>query len=350
VFIVTRKLTQLILIPLAALSLGCGSTFYLAKLGWHQASVAFHSLPIQEVLENPSVDSSVKEEIRFIQEVKRYGEEELGLKRTKSYTTYSEVEGPILYVITACEKDRLQLRTWRFPLVGEVAYKGFFTLKDADRDKRSLEGKGLDTFVQQACAYSTLGWLRDPIYSSLLGRSHAALANLILHEMTHATVYFKGETGCNEQLATFMGNRGAIAFLSERFGADSQEVREAIAMREDDLLFSRWIDRSCARLSSFYAGELPREGKLREREGIFRSLKEDFRTIKGRFKTDCHPGLDRLDLNNATLMAYWQYLHDLERFEVLYQGSGCDVRKVVEYFKEIRRSGRKPFGFPCAGD
>ena len=147
------------LIPLVILSLplGCGSTLYLMKLGWHRASVAYHSVAFQEVLESPSVDSAVKEKIRFIQEVKRYGEEGLGLKRTKSYTTYFEAEGPILQVITACEKDRLKLRTWGFPLVGEVAYKGFFTQEDALREKRSLEGEGLDTFVQQVCAYSTLG-------------------------------------------------------------------------------------------------------------------------------------------------------------------------------------------------
>jgi len=97
-----------------------------------------------------------------------------------------------------------------------VTYKGFFTQEDALREKRSLEGEGLDTFVQQVCAYSTLGWLKDPIFSSMLWWSHAALASLILHEMTHATIYFKGETGLNEQVATFIGNRGAIAFLSGR--------------------------------------------------------------------------------------------------------------------------------------
>lgn len=51
----------------------------------------------------------MKKEVRFIQEVKQYGEQALGLKETKSYTTYFEAEGPILYAITACEKDRFTL-------------------------------------------------------------------------------------------------------------------------------------------------------------------------------------------------------------------------------------------------
>jgi len=99
------------LIPLVILSLplGCGNTLYVMKLGWHQASLACHSVAVQDVLESPSADSSVKKEIRFIQEVKQYGEERLGLKRTKSCTTYFDAEGPILQVITACEKDRFTL-------------------------------------------------------------------------------------------------------------------------------------------------------------------------------------------------------------------------------------------------
>ena len=150
------------LIPLVILSLllGCGNTLYVMKLGWHQASLACHSVAVRGVLEDPSADCSAKEKIRFIQEVKRYGEERLGLKKTKNYTTYLEVKGPILYVITACEKDRFNLRTWSFPIAGEVTYKGFFTQKDALREKRFLEGEGLDTFVRQVYAYSTLGWLR----------------------------------------------------------------------------------------------------------------------------------------------------------------------------------------------
>ena len=337
----------LYLIPLAILWLccGCESTPYVMQLAWHQASVAYHSVAVQKVLESPSVDSSAKEKIRFIQEVKRFGEQELGLKKTRNYTTYFEVKGPILHAVTACEKDSFTLRTWSFPIVGEVTYKGFFKREEALLEKRSLEGEGLDTFVQPVGAYSTLGWLRDPIFSSMLKRSHAALANLILHEMTHATIYFKGETDFNEEVATFIGNRGAIAFLSRKYGADSEEVRRAIEMQEDDLLFSRWIDHCYERLSTLYARELPREEKLRQREEIFRSLKEEFEETQGRFKTDSYKGLEKLDLNNATLMAYRRYVHGLKRFEGLYQGCGGDLRKAVESLKEMRRSGQKPVGF-----
>jgi predicted aminopeptidase len=285
------------------------------------------------------VGHETKEKIRFIQEVKRYGEEKLGLTRTKSYSKYFEVKGPVLHVITASEKDCLQLYHWDFPITGTVTYKSFFTREGALKEKRFFEGKGYDTFVQQAGAYSTLGWLKDPIFSSMLQWGEATLANLILHEMTHASIYFKGQTDFNEQLATFVGNQGAIGFLIEKYGKESKEVIKAIHNQEDDLLFSRWIDQACQQLLNFYSKEISRDEKIKGRKEIFCSLKGEFRKIS--FKTDGYKNFEKLDINNAVLLAYRRYIHHLEKFEVLYEQLGRDTRKVVEYFKTIRASGDK---------
>ena len=122
--------------------MGCGNLLYLSKLGWHQSSITFHSVPVEEVLENEWVGREAKEKIRFIQEVKCYGEEKLGLTKTKSYSKYFEVKGPVLYVITASEKDCLQLYQWSFPITGKVTYKSFFTKESVLKEKRSLETKG----------------------------------------------------------------------------------------------------------------------------------------------------------------------------------------------------------------
>jgi predicted aminopeptidase len=175
--------------------------------------------------------------------------------------------------------------------------------------------------------------------------NHVALANLILHEMTHATVYFKDEADFNEQLATFIGNRGAIDFLIEKYGAESKEEAEAIHIQEDDLLFSRWVDQACQRLSTYYAKEISRDEKLRGREEIFRSIKEEFREIKVQFKTDCYKDFGKKDLNNAVLLAYRRYIHRLEKFEALYEYLGRDLKKVIEFFKEVQASEERPSSF-----
>jgi predicted aminopeptidase len=319
--------------------MGCGNLLYLSKLGWHQSLITFHSVPLEEVLEDEAVDRGTKEKIRFIQEVKRYGEEKLGLERTKSYSKYFEVKGPVLHVITASQKDFLQLYRWSFPITGGVTYKSFFTKDGVLREKRFLEAKGYDTFVQQAGAYSTLGWLKDPIFSSMLQWDEATLANLILHEMTHATIYFKGRTDFNEQIATFVGNQGAVDFLCEKYGNGSNEVVEAIHCQEDDLLFSHWIDQACRQLSNFYAQKISRNEKLRGREELFRRLKEDFREKMVSLKTGGYKNFEKVDINNAVLLAYHRYFHRLEKFQVLYEQFGRNTRRVVEYFKTVRASG-----------
>jgi len=326
---------------LPVLVAGCGQLSYLSHLGWHQGYITYYSVPVPEVLEQESIDGTVKDKIRFIQEVKSYGEERLGLRKTGSYSKFFESSGPVLYMVTACPKDRLHLLSWKFPIVGEVTYKGFFGREGALKEKRSLDERGFDTFVQGAGAYSTLGWLKDPIFSSMLKWDDATLANLILHEMTHATFYIKGETSLNEQVATFIGNQGAVDFFKERHGPNSIEVTEANHAQEDDLLFSRWVNRACEQVSRLYDQDISREEKLKGREDLFRSLKDDFRRVKTQFKTESCPDLERLELNNAVLLAYRRYFHQLERFEALYKNLGQDLRKVVEHFKEIQASGKK---------
>jgi predicted aminopeptidase len=324
---------------------GCGNVLYLANLGWHQFSISVKSIPVEEVLQDEKVNADTKEKIRFIQEVKRFGEERLGLRRTKNYSTFFETRGPVLHVVTAAEKDLLQLYGWTFPVVGKVTYKSFFTREGALKEKQKLDAKGYDTFVQPVGAYSTLGWFKDPIFSPMLVWNEVILANLILHETTHATVYFKGKTDFNEQLATFIGNQGAIHFFKEKYGPESKEVARAEEIQRDDLLFSDWIDRVYHRLSDFYRQEIRREEKLRGREELFRSIQEDFRRIQTQLKTSSYDDIGRTDLNNAVLLAYHRYVQKLDQFKALYEKVGGNPGKVIEFFRKLKESGEDPVSF-----
>lgn len=319
--------------------IGCSNLLYLSRLGWHQSFVTFRSVPVQEVLEEGGLEEESRQKIDLIQTVKRFGEERLGLKRTENYTKYFDTDRPVLYLLTASEKDRLRLYHWDFPIIGRVTYKSIFTLKEAKKEKADLERKGLDTYLQQAAAYSTLGWLKDPIFSSMLAWDEPTLVNVILHEMVHGTVYFKGETALNEQLATFIGNRGTLLFLGEKYGSASKEVALAMAYQEDELLFAKWIEEAYRTLSEFYDRPISREEKLIEREEVFKSLQEQFIEMQGRFKTGCYKEFERKKLNNAVLMAHRTYLGRMDRFEALYERLGRDLKKVVAFFKEIKSSG-----------
>ena len=47
--------------------------------------------------------------------------------------------------------------------------------------------------IGKAEAYSTLGWFQDPLTANMLDGSVVDLVETILHEMTHTTLYIKGE-------------------------------------------------------------------------------------------------------------------------------------------------------------
>lgn len=322
--------------------LGCSNLYYITNLGWHQGYITFHSVPVQEVLANPKQDPNTTEKIRFIQEVKRYGEERIGLRKTECYSTFYEDQGPILYVVTASEKDRLQAYHWNFPVIGKVAYKGFFSKVDALREQRELEKSGYDTYLRPAGAYSTLGYLRDPIFSSFTKWDVGSLANLILHEMTHSTCYFNGNTDFNEQMATFIGNQGSILFLSEKYGPESAEVLQAIQSQQDDFLFSRWIDQACGQLSEFYERKISKAEKLEGRKEVFLSLQDEFKKIKTQFQTDTYERFDQKPLNNAILLGHRQYYQRLETFDTAYRILGQDLREMLALLEEIHASGEEP--------
>src|SRR4030065_2920668 len=100
-----RCFKRILLLFLLLSSMGCGDVLHLSRLGWHQIYITFHSVPVEELLRDEETGPLTKEKLRFVQEVKRYGEEYFGLRKTKNYSKFFEVKGTILHVITACAQD-----------------------------------------------------------------------------------------------------------------------------------------------------------------------------------------------------------------------------------------------------
>src|SRR4051812_1972821 len=83
--------------------------------------------PIEEVLKDNNISQLTKDRLMFIDTVKNFAIDSLGLKASKNYTTYYDQQNkPLLWVITACDPFNLKPYQWKFPFVGSVSYKGFF--------------------------------------------------------------------------------------------------------------------------------------------------------------------------------------------------------------------------------
>lgn len=265
-----RIAAVLLALPLA----GC---WYL-KQGAGQLDLLLNSRSLHEAAADPDLPEPRRRKLALIQEVKAFGEREMGLTPSANYTSYYDTGGrPVTWIVTACAKDRFEPYTWSFPIVGTVPYKGFFDREDALALARELEAEGLDVSVSAAAAYSTLGYFNDPVLSTMLSYPDEDLASLILHELTHGTIFLPGGVDFNEGLASFVGAQGAMEFFRARQGTSSTSYARAVrSLAREERRDARALALFKA-LDALYKSDLPREEKLKLREDVAAALRDSWR-------------------------------------------------------------------------
>lgn len=317
---------------------GCNLNYY-----WHlargQSRVLYKRIPVQSLLAQSDVAAQTRTQLELIQAVLGYAES-VGLKPDEHYTTFYDTGGgPISWNVSACPPDRFAPYTWDFPFVGEVPYKGFFRRDLADAEYAALAAEGYDAIVRPVSAYSTLGIFSDPILSSMLGYAPDQLADLILHELTHARVYAPSQTDFNESLATFVGRQGALLFLAQHFGPYTPLLQQAKARRADAALFRHFMAETVAALDSLYSLGLPRNAVLRDRQAVFAQRQRDFALIQAQFTHSRYDGFLQWELNNARLLSYRRYNANLALFAAVYRARDEDLARALDIFATCAEEG-----------
>jgi predicted aminopeptidase len=282
------------------------------------------------------------EERRFaerVEDIRRFSREALGLKRNKNYTTYVSIDRDYLAaVVSAAQPDAFVPYEWHFPLVGAVPYKGFFNTEDARAEAEKLKKKGLDVWIRGVDAFSTLGWFKDPLYSYMKNYPTYQLADLLIHEQLHATVYLAGQSQFNEELAEFVGGEGARLYMEKTFGAASPEYRAMLDDKADNAAFVDFIRGLTAELDALYHGAFPREEKLREKERVIARAQERFAAeYHQRFRGEKHRFFSSMTINNAYLELYRLYYSGGDYLASLYERSGKDLRRLIAAAASIKR-------------
>jgi len=216
-----------------------------------------------------------------------------------------------------------------------MPYLGFFDLDEARDEREKLLEEGLDVVIGRAEAFSTLGWFSDPLTLNLIDGSEADLAEIILHEMTHTTLYVKGQGAFNEGLAQIVGKWGAFLFLEKFRGPAHPHTLEAMAAIEDERLFSSYLNSVLEDLQRFYDSPLPLEEKLQRREDVFARCRENFESMKSRFKTQRFIHFGQVPLNNAYLMALSLYHRNFPLFEAVLEQNGNSLRAMLLFFRSL---------------
>ena len=309
-------------------------------LGYLNRAVSLESLLESENVGDGNEISEIEKNRRFVnlvQDIRRFAGEELGLKMSKNYTRYVAIDRDYLAaVVSASAADSFTRYEWRFPVAGRMPYKGFFDIEDARRERAKLEKKGLDVWIRGVTAFSTLGWFRDPLFSYMRDYSADRLADLIIHESTHVTVFLKGQAQFNEEIAEFVGREGARLYMESRFGVDSGEYRAMVADEEENRRYIDFIRELIAELQVLYESSADRNEKLDEKERIIKAAQARFENeYESRFDSETYRGFSAMTINNAYLELYRLYYAQDDYIADLYKKSGKNLAEFISAAKSM---------------
>ncbi len=312
---------------LAAGFLGGCSPVYVLKSAVGHADLLARREKISALLERPALSPELKGKLRLLVAAREFAFSRMGLKPTPDFSTVSMIQRPhVTWLVSGSARTKLAAHEWWFPFIGRVPYQGHFKEADANREARRLERRGWDAHVSGVSAYNTPMWFSDPLPSPTLAYPAGELASLVIHELAHGTLFFRGEVGFSEALATFVGEQGGRDFLESRFGPGSPELAEFDRGLASSSRFDAALGELTGRLEALYSGTLTEDEKLRERIALF---------DRGRQKLSKALGRDSGPVNNAFITAHQTYRKELGDFDQVYRWCRRDWPCAVRIFNEL---------------
>ena len=324
------------------------SSCYYLKQGRYLLGYHARARGVERVLSDSDTPPSVREFLGEAEKIRRFAVETLGLKENKNYTTYSESRRDFLaYVVSAAEPLALETWYWRYPFLGKAPYRGFYEEQDARREAERLRWKDLDVWIRRVDAFSTLGILKDPLYDFMADYPVYRLAELLIHEQTHATLWIKNDTAFNEDLASFVGTAGARLYLEAEYGPDSQELKAMSASRADAQRYTgdvfelrRRLDFLYAEAASLSLTEDVKARYLERKARIIEDFQQEFLSCyNARYTTELYRGFGNLPVNNAYLELFQLYQGREDWFAALFDEEGGDMKR---FFRRVRREKGLP--------
>ncbi len=340
---------RLAVLAVAAVVLAFGIVYlqvpYLIGQGWGLLQDLLSRRPVSTVREAPETDS---EKIVFLDRVEailEYARDYVELADPGSYRHIVQTDRTaIAYVVSASPEFAFRHYRWRYPFFGSMPYRGYFNRRAAEREAERLKQRGYDTLVRGISAFSTLGYLPDPLYPFMQRFPVDRLANLILHELAHATLWLPGEDHFNEQFATFVGDEGSRLFVAERYGKDSPEYARIQHSIEDRYRFRREIAQLRAMLAELYDQDLQPEIMRERKRRIIEGYQLEFAArYDDEYHTEAYRQFAVQDVDNAYLVLFQLYSDDIAAFYKVYETFERDFARTVRFFVEFDGSERDPY-------
>ncbi|MBU0639110.1 MAG: aminopeptidase [Planctomycetes bacterium] len=315
---------------------GCAEVRYLSIVAAGELDVLLNSRPIEDVLTGESLTDEQTRRLELIVAAREFARARLSLEVGDSYSTFHDTHGQTLaYNLSAARQDSLTPKSWWFPFVGEIDYLGFFSLAEGEQAEAWLKREGYDTALRAVDAYSTLGWLPDPVHSPMLERGDASLVDTVIHELAHNTVYATGHSDFNESLAMFIGRVGAELFYEEQIDATPEELAALREWYADQDAITAWLLELYDLLATYYAQDISSAEKIAGRETVFQTARDHFTkdVLPTLNEPERYTGWGNLPTNNAWVRLYRRYNYDLDVFAAVYEQAGRDFAAFLDHLR-----------------
>ncbi len=323
---------------------GCSSVGYYAQSVGGHLKLLGAARPVPDWLADASTPDKLKARLALTQRIRDYAVTALKLPDNASYRRYADLHrSAAVWNVVAAPELSLTLQTWCFPVVGCVAYRGYYHRDEADGYAEPLRARGLDVGVYGVPAYSTLGklpgaYFADPLLNTFVQYPEGELARLIFHELSHQVAFASGDTVFNESFATAVERVGSARWLAEQGSAAAREEFIAHDARRADfrVLTTAYRDR----LSALYASAASDEDKRRSKAELLARLRADHAALK----TGAWQGYSGYDgwfagVNNASFGVLAAYTELVPQFERLLEAQGGDLPR---FYAEVQRLAALP--------
>jgi len=295
---------------LAVVLTGCESIGYYKQLISGQIAILNKKQPVTRLLDDPDTPEKLKEKLRLVMDIRTFAKDKLFLPVKNQYLSFVELERPFAgWNIWATPEFSFAPKTWCYPIIGCAVYRGYFSKKDAIDYGQQLEAQGYDVYIGGVAAYSTLGWLNDPVFSTFIYRSDIKLAALIFHELSHHLLYVGDDTTFNESFAIAVEQESLRRWMATRDNLKASEDYTMDYRRRRQ--FIDLVTKYRKELETLYARDLPTPEKRRAKAAVFEKLKDEYRLLKQHWGG--YSGYDlwmSRKMTNAKLISVSTY-HDL---------------------------------------
>ena len=325
------------------LTSGCSTIGYYGQAVGGHLEIVTKARSVPGWIAAEGTEPRLRERLQLAQRMRDFAVQELKLPDNASYRRYADLgRSAVVWNVVAAPELSLTLKTWCFPVVGCVGYRGYFDRAGADALAAELRAQGLDVNVYGVPAYSTLGrtnWMGgDPLLNTFIFWGEGELAKLIFHELAHQVAYADDDTTFNESFAVAVERLGGQRWLDQYGTPEARQADVEAAERRAD--FRALTQRTRASLATLYASAITEAEKRERKAGLLAAMRAEYEQTKAT-RWGGFAGYDGwfARANNASLGVQAAYNELVPQFERLFERQGRDFER---FYAEVKRLAALP--------